>query len=334
MQPNKNIKIFINYFLGPLLFFWLSWSIYRQIVNQPRLGASWQQIQASFQSYKIFFLIGTFCLIPFNWGLEAKKWQVSMHGVYPVSFMKSLKAVLSGVSFSVTMPNRIGEYLGRMMYLPEGHRLKTISVTLVTSFAQLLITLVVGTIGLLLLSDLLMQHFPAFGMWQRFIIYGLIILNIFLFLLYFNVAAVDDFFSRWPRLQRFRYLVAGLHEFDGSLLGKLLLLSLLRYAVFVVQYVLLFLLFDVDVSIPSVMVVMTVVFLVLAIVPSIALVEVWLRGEVLILLMGLFSTNTLGIGFVAVTMWFMNLILPAIIGSLLILSIRAFKKRKRGDNFS
>jgi hypothetical protein len=328
MQLNKNIKIFINYFFGPLLFFWLSYSIYRQVINQPRLGASWHEIQASFRSYKIFFLIGGICLIPFNWGLEAKKWQVSMRAVYPVSFLKSLKAVLSGVSFSVTMPNRIGEYLGRMMYLPEGHRLKTISVTLVTSFAQLLITMVAGTLGLLLLRDLLLEHFPGFRLWSRFIIYGLIILNIVLFLIYFNIAAADDIFTRWPRLRRFRYLVEALQEFDGSLLGRLLVLSLLRYLVFLLQYVLLFRLFEVDVPIHSMIMVMTVVFLVLAIVPTIALVEVWLRGEVLILLMGLFSANTLGIGFVAVSIWFMNLIVPAIVGSLLILSIRVFKKRK------
>src|SRR5690349_20412162 len=111
MQPDKNIKIFINYFFGPLLFFWLSYSIYRQIVHQPGLGASWEQIRASFRSYKIFFLVGSILLIPLNWGLEAKKWQVSMRSVYPVNFMQSLKAVLAGVSFSVTMPNRIGEYL-------------------------------------------------------------------------------------------------------------------------------------------------------------------------------------------------------------------------------
>jgi hypothetical protein len=328
MQPDKNIKIFINYFFGPLLFFWLSYSIYRQVIHQPRLGASWQQIQASFQSYKIFFLVGSICLIPLNWGLEAKKWQVSMRAVYPVSFMQSMKAILAGVSFSVTMPNRIGEYLGRMMYLPEGHRLKTISVTLVTSFAQLMITLVVGTIGLLIMSDLLLEHFPKFRIWSRFIIYGLIVLNLLLFLIYFNVAAADNFFKKWPRFERFRYLVAALQEFQGSLPGTLLVLSLLRYAVFLLQYLLLFHLFEVDVPIPSMILVMTVVFLVLAIVPSIALVEVWLRGEVLILLMGLFSTNTLGIGFVAVTMWFMNLIVPAIIGSVLILSVRAFRKRK------
>ena len=134
MQMNKNIKIFINYFLGPLLFAWLSYSIYRQIVKQPQLEESWFSIRQSFQSYKINYLIGAILLITVNWGLEAWKWMISVRTFYPIKFMQAYKAVLSGVSFSVTMPNRIGEYLGRIVYLPEGNRLKTISVTLVGSF--------------------------------------------------------------------------------------------------------------------------------------------------------------------------------------------------------
>ena len=73
---------------------------------------------------------------------------------------------------------------------------------------------------------------------------------------------------------------------------------------------------------------MSVVFLAMAVIPSIALVEVWLRGEISIQLMGLFSANLLGIGFTSVTVWFINLILPAIIGSLLLLNLRIFRKEK------
>src|SRR5206468_12492684 len=129
MQPNKNIKIFINYFLGPILFVWLAYSIYRQIRSQPQLEASWRQILAAFDSYKIIYLLTAILLMPLNWGIEAVKWKRSVQGVQPVSFFKSLRAVLAGVSFSVTMPNRVGEYLGRMLYLSEGSRLRAVSVT-------------------------------------------------------------------------------------------------------------------------------------------------------------------------------------------------------------
>jgi uncharacterized membrane protein YbhN (UPF0104 family) len=326
---NKNIKIFINYFLGPLLFAWLSYSIYRQIVKQPQLEESWFRIRQSFQSYKINYLIGAVVLIAVNWGLESWKWMIAVRTFYPIKFMQAFKAVLSGVSFSVTMPNRIGEYLGRIVYLPEGNRLKTISVTLVASFAQLLITIIVGTIGLIFLKSSLVTQFPQLKIWYQFIIYGLLAVAIILLLVYFNVAGTVALFNKWIKNRRYVYLIEALQNFHTKLLLRLLGLSLLRYLIFVIQYILVFYLFEVNVSVATIATVMSVVFLAMAVIPSIALVEVWLRGEISIKLMGLFSMNTLGIGFTSVTVWFINLILPAIAGSLLLLSLRVFKNEDR-----
>lgn len=326
MQLNKNIKIFINYFLGPLLFAWLAYAIYRQIMKQPQLEESWLQIQRSFQSYKIVYLVVAFVLIVVNWGLEAWKWMISVQTIYPVKFLQAFKAVLSGVSFSVTMPNRIGEYLGRMMYLPEGNRLKAISVTLVGSFAQLLITLVTGTTGLIILKSSLLDHFPGLRIWFQFIVYGLLIIILIMLLIYFNVSGSVHLFHRWIKNKKYAYLVEALHYFDVRLLLRILLLSLLRYLVFIVQYILVFHLFEVNVSVNNIALVISVVFLAMAVIPSITLIEVWLRGEISIQLVGMFSQNLLGIGFTSVTIWFINLILPAIAGSLFMLSLRVFKK--------
>jgi uncharacterized membrane protein YbhN (UPF0104 family) len=330
MQLNKNIKIFINYFLGPLMFAWLAFSIYRQIIRQPGLEESWQLILQSVQSYKIIFLILVVFLLPLNWGLEAWKWRLSINTFFPLRFWQAYKAVLSGVSFSVTMPNRVGEYLGRMLYMPEGNRLKTISVTLVCSFAQLLITIIVGTIGLIILKKQLLEHFSEFRIWYQFVVYGLIALGWILAILYFNISRTVNLFRRWISSERHVYLVEALKAFHSELLMRILFLSFLRYLVFVVQYILIFYLFGVHVSAEIIFCVMSVVFLAMAVIPSIALLEVGLRGEISILLMGMFSSNTLGIGFTSIIIWLVNLILPAVVGSLLILNLRAFGK-KMGD---
>jgi hypothetical protein len=327
MQLNKNIKIFVNYFLGPLLFVWLSYSIYRQIIRQPELEASWHSIRDSFQSSRILYLFAALLLVPLNWGLEAWKWKLSLQHVYPVSFLQAFKAVLSGISFSVTMPNRVGEYLGRMMYLPEGQRLKTISVTLVGSFAQMLITLIAGTIGFVLLRTALVQHFDDYRISSQFLIYGFVLIVIVLLLIYFNVSGGVGFFRRYVKTEKHAYLIEALESFHGELLRQLLAISFLRYLVFMIQYLLVFYLFGVNLPPAIIITVMSVVFLAMAIIPSIALVEVWLRGEIIIMLMGMYSSNTLGIGFTSVSVWFMNLIFPAIVGSLLLLNLRIFKKR-------
>jgi hypothetical protein len=228
------------------------------------------------------------------------------------------------------MPNRVGEYLGRVLYLPEGFRLKTISVTLVGSFAQLLTTLITGTVGLVVLKRGLLQAYPQMVIWYQFVLYGLVALVAVLLLMYFNVAGVVFLAQRWISNRSYHYLVEALGAFRTPLLSVILALSFIRYLVFAVQYLLIFRLFAVYVSPDTAFWIMSIVFLTMAVVPSIALVEVGVRGEISLRLLGMFSANSLGIGLTSVTVWFMNLVFPAIIGSLLMLNLRIFARRQEG----
>jgi hypothetical protein len=328
MVRNKTIKIFLKYFLGPVLFVGLSFSIFQQIRHQPHLTQSWAEIKASFLSVKILYLFVATALIFVNWGIEAWKWKLLVSTVRPIKYLSAYKAVLSGVSFSVALPNRIGEYIGRMVYQPEGSRLKTISLAIVGSIAQLLVTLFCGISGLVILKTPLLKAFPQAFIWYQFILYGLLFIAVLLTLVYFKVSAVVALFSRWLSTHHFLYLVESLHNFNGSFLAKILLLSSLRYSVFLVQYMAMFYLFQVNLLPGIVISVMSVVFLALAVIPSIALLEVGLRGEVSLQLVGLFSANSLGIGLTSVTIWFINLVIPALIGTLLLLNIKLLSKHE------
>jgi len=73
---------------------------------------------------------------------------------------------------------------------------------------------------------------------------------------------------------------------------------------------------------------MSLVFLALAVIPSITLVELGIRGEISLQLIGIFAGNNLGILLTSGSVWFINLIMPALAGSLLILSIKIFKQKK------
>ncbi len=328
MVRNKTIKIFLNYFLGPLLFVGLSFSIFQQIRNQPHLAQSWEEISASFLSVKIVFLCVATALIVVNWGIEALKWKLLVSTVRPVSFLLAYKAVLSGVSFSVALPNRVGEYIGRMVYQPEGGRLKIVSLAIVGSIAQLLVTLFCGLAGLVVMKTELLRAFPQMVIAFQFLFYGLLAVALATVFIYFKVSAVVSLFSRWLSTHRWLYLVESLQKFNGSFLAKILLLSSLRYAVFMAQYMAVFYVFGVGLTAADMLSTMSVVFLALAVIPSIALVEVGLRGEVSLRLIGLFSANSLGIGLTSVTIWFMNLIVPALIGTLLLWNIKLLSKNE------
>jgi hypothetical protein len=69
-------------------------------------------------------------------------------------------------------------------------------------------------------------------------------------------------------------------------------------------------------------------FLAMAVVPTIALAELGLRGKLAVLLFGVASTNTLGIVLTASGIWLINLVVPALAGSLFILGVKLFRNKK------
>ncbi len=331
MRASKNIKIFLNYFLGPIIFIWLSYAIYRQVMNQPNLEQTWKTINESFNGPLIVNLFAVLFLMIINWSIEAVKWKLSVQHVQPVSFLRSFKAVLSGVSFSVSTPNRIGEYFGRVLYMDEGKRLRVISLTILGSTSQLIITFFFGLIGLYFLRNSLLEaHVLSWPGWIDIILYGGTMAFVILTVLYFRLRWIPAWLEKVPGFNKYEYLITELGKMDATLLLKLLSISMLRYLVFLVQYYLLFRFFGVDISWWQGFCATAVVFFMMAIIPTIALFEVVQRIFVATAIFKVFTSNLVGVGFVTTTIWFINLVIPAVTGSLLILSVKIF----RGKNES
>jgi MFS family permease len=329
MKLNKNIKIFLNYILGPLLFAWLSYSIFKQIKDQPHLEESWQRIKVSFTNPTIIYLILVFLLMFVNWSLEAFKWKMSVQKVQPVSFFTALKAIFSGVSFSVTTPNRMGEYLGRVLYMNEGNRLRVISLTVLGSLSQLIITVFFGILALWVLRPSINQSgLSGWPAWINVLLTGSSVAFLFLTVFYFRIGWLIKWVDKIPVIKKYFWLINELGKTDTTLLMRLLSISLLRYFVFTTQYFFLFLFFGIEVSWWQGFWATGLVFYIMAITPTIALFEVVQKIYVTKEIFAIFTVNTLGIGFVTTTIWFINLVLPAAIGSLLILGIKFFKRNE------
>jgi MFS family permease len=328
MRLNKNIKIFLNYVLGPLLFIWLSYSVFKQIRDQPHLEESWLNIKSSFTDIRAinFFLV--FVLMFVNWSLEALKWKISVQSVQPVTFFRSLKAIFSGVSFSITTPNRMGEYFGRMLYMEEGKRLKVISLTILGSLSQLIITILFGLLGLLILQvDIDKLNLSGWLQWVKNAgIAGGIIGFIFLTVFYFRIGWLVKWIDKIPAIKKYIWLINELERTHTTLLVRLLSISMLRYFIFTTQYFLLFRFFGVEINWWQSFWAIAIVFFIMAIIPSIELFEIVGKAFVTQEIFAIFTANTLAIGFVTTTIWFINLVVPAAIGSLLILGIKFFKK--------
>lgn len=276
-------------------------------------------------------MIAVILLMVFNWSIEALKWKILVKHIEDISFVTAIKGVLAGVSLAINTPNRIGEYFGRIIYLSEGNRLRAISLTLVGSTSQLIITVIFGTIGLFFLRQNLVDTTNgAIGLsmlWINIIIYGATGIAIILLLIYFRLSFITRAIEKIPFVAKYAFFIQKLGEFEWPELLKVLCLSLLRYGVFILQYVLLLQVFEVDISVWNACQLTFIMFLILAVVPTIALAELGLRGQVGLLLFGLFSSNSLGIVLTASGIWVINLVVPALAGSLFIFGKKFFRNK-------
>lgn len=324
----KKLKLILNYYFGPLIFVVLSFSLYRQIANKPNLSIQWNLIKASAENGKLWLVV---FLMFVNWGIEAKKWQLLVNHIQQFSFSKAFKSVLAGCSITMLTPNRVGEYGGRIIYIETDNRLKAISLTIVGSISQLLITLIMGCLGLIYLKYFSGNHYNILGVlpqfWQSFILSISVGVTLVLLLFYLRLSWLVRLIEKVPVLQNFTKHVSVLQEFNNMQLVQILSLSSLRYLVFVLQYVLLLQVMQVHIDGLLLFVLITIFYLVMAVVPTFGFIELPVRISASWAILKLYTTNEIGVGSVALGIWIINLAIPALIGSLLILSNKIVREK-------
>jgi hypothetical protein len=325
---NKNIKLILNYFCGPLVFCILLYSINHQLHQQSDWTRSLEQLYSALNSKAIVQVILVSVLMLLNWGLEAAKWRQAIKIISPVTFRDSLKATFSGNALAFFTPNRTGEYLGRMIYLEKGKMISSVPLTILCSIGQLAITLVAGCAGLVLISEKITGRFGSdVTPWLNVAFYGVLVVATVLTIFYFRITFLVKWFvvrrwgTRWIRHLRV------LEDVNATILVSILSLSIARYLVFIVQYYLMFSVFGIDVNWWQAFWAVSVVFLLIAVVPSLGfLSELGIRWQAAIQVMLLYSSNITGIFATSLSIWIINLVIPALIGGFLILALKLFRK--------
>ncbi|HVU99119.1 MAG TPA: hypothetical protein VHE34_28045 [Puia sp.] len=329
---DKGIKIIGKlYILGPLVFLLLLWLIYRQVTHQPGWQDSLGQIKAAVtgpQQWKLWLVL---LLMPLNWGIEARKWQLALRPIGGIPYRNAFMAVFTGTTMACFTPNRMGEYLGRILYIKEGQRIRAISLTMACSIAQLMVTLFIGLLGICYLYATTRSAPAGLRHWQLALTilgYTVATLLILLTFIYCRLSLVASVLLKIPGIGKYSAFIKVLENFDAAILLRILFLSFGRYIVFIIQYSLVFPVFGVALGFWQAWNGMSVVFLVMAIIPTLTfLTELGLRWEASIQVLELYSSNVVGIFAASFAIWLINLIIPALIGSLLIVRIKLFKSR-------
>lgn len=265
-----------------------------------------------------------------NYGIEARKWQLLLKPLEKFSLIKAFKSVLAGCSITMLTPNRIGEYGGRILFVQEPNRLRAISLTILGSISQLLVTILMGTFGLIVLTFFSEKDAAVFSffppLFSNTLLFLCIVLSILFLMFYLRIGWLIHLMQKQKFLAKPLKYVRLLDQFSGKQLLRILFLSLLRYMAFILQYMLLLSVMEVGISLLLSFWLLTIFYLVMVMAPSIGFTELPLRATATVEIFKLYSSNILGIQAAALGIWLINLVLPAIIGSILILGIKITKE--------
>jgi hypothetical protein len=191
-----------------------------------------------------------------------------------------------------------------------------------------MITILMGCFGLFIINYF--DH-QALNFLPEFFRKALLILSVVLafvfFFFYFRLSWIVSFIERLPFLNKTVKHIKVLNEFSFQLLFKILFLSFVRYIVFILQYVLLLQVMQVELAGWFCFCLLTVFYMVMAIIPSLGIVELPIRLTAAWVIFKMYSSNELGIGAASLCIWMINVVVPAVIGSLLMLNLKMVKEK-------
>lgn len=314
-------KILLNYIAGPLLLGILLWLIYLQVANKGDFATQWADFLKHGQEGNKLLMLLVLLLAPCNWMLEAFKWKLLLNKIEPVPFRRALASTLTGIAFSMVTPNKIGDFAGRILYVTDKNKLRAVVATLVGNLAHTIVTFIFGIIGLIYFN----VYYP--GLWQKFTLIGALLGVALLLLLYLRI----NFLAEWVEHKKwYRQLIVAiriLKRYSRKDLIQLLLLSSARFSVYCIQFLVLANLLGAGVDWMEGLLLAALMFWMITVIPSFLVADLGVRGFIAGLL---FTTTAIAGNSMAILagsyiIWLLNLVLPAIIGSLLLLTIRIFR---------
>ncbi len=310
MKYKKGVSLFIKVLIIAASYFFI---IYK--ITQNPAFFSYLNHFFPLRLQKTVLILSVTGLMLLNWSIEAIKWQFLVEKIENISFLQSIQAVFSGITWAIFTPNRVGELGGRVFILKPEQRIQAVFSTWIGSFSQLLITLLGGFFGM----GIFTLYYPTiFKQWQNYLfvlaIIALVGLIVTLFV-YFKIKLFEKYLLKIRFFKKYREQLAILSSYRSLELLQVLILSILRYGIFIFQYYLMLLFFDVNIAFFPALLSIVFVFFITTLAPVITLAELGIRGSVALFIMGFFAGNEAGILAASIALWLINLAVPAVIGS-------------------
>lgn len=306
-MPMKMPRQMLNLLFKAAVAGLLLWAIYRHVYGRSDATELWAAWQQQLQAGQWPWLALAIALMPLNWALEAAKWRYLLAPSCHLPFRQALRAVFCGLALSLFTPQRIGEYVGRVLGVPARHNWAAVLAMAVGNFAQLLALLSFGLAGA---SLLLGDYLGNLAAWSAVAAALLLVL----YLLFFNLSRLPALLRKLPLPRRAWRLILMLREYQPGQLARAWGWSAARYATYSLQYYALAVFFGIAAPPLLAFAAIASVFLIQTSLPLPPLMGLLARGEAALLIWGRFSEQPLGILAATYGLFILNLCLPALLG--------------------
>ena len=319
----RSTKKIISYSIKAIIIAFAYWFIYRSVNNKGELNQFRLLIAKIDHNHVMITLTAVVVLMLVNWILEALKWKYLTRELQPTTLWRSIEAIFCGLTWAIFTPNRLGEYGGRVLFLPPHKRVYGVFVMGVGQFGQGTVTNVVGASALLWFLFTYIHLNPWFMVLCVFL--GLALIS-FQLICFFNIRWLASWLAHIPFLKKYSRFFDIVGRYKKAHLIKVMLFCLARFSVFSFQYYLVIhLLLPALPAFPVMMMVFNNFFVQSAL-PTLDIIDVGLRGMTASTFFGYITTEKLAVIAAVSSIWLTNLIIPAILGSVFVLKINFFDR--------
>ena len=285
--------------------------IYNKTVHNEHIELSAFIVQLESKIFNDTNIIFTLLLLSlFNWVFEIIKWKVLASYVQKISIANAAKQSLGSLTASLFTPNRIGEYGVKAIYFKKGNRRKVMLLNLLSNISQMTTTVIFGVIGL----AYFISHFPveiAVFSFRR-IAYVFVALILFIFIGKFSYKKIRGFYID--------KIIDFVQKIPTKIHVATLLFSIIRYVIFSHQFYFLLVVFEVQVEYQTAMALISSMYLLASLVPSLSFFDWLIKGSVAIWVFSFVGNYEIIIVTITSIMWLLNFGLPAIFGSYYVLN--------------
>jgi len=315
-------KIF-SYLLKAVILVLAGVFIYQRVNNNANLKQFQTLISHISRNQVIATMTFVVLLMLVNWLLESFKWQYLARTLVTLSAWEAIEAVFCGLTWAIFTPNRLGEYGGRVMFLPNRKRIYGVFAMAVGSFGQNVITNITGVLA----SLWFIYYFLNFNIWLYLVIAVIsIAFLVFLSIFYFNIKWLVGLLDRIRFLEKYHRFFDIMGRYSQRELLTVIGYSVARFSVFSFQYYLVIHLLLPDLPVFQMMMTVIVFLFVQSALPSLDLFDVGVRSFTAAHLFLYVTNQQLAIIAAVSSIWLINLIIPAALGSVFVLKLKFFDR--------